>query len=978
MVARRARPVAVRVPLAAALVLGLFGAGGSIAAARPIDDYLGRPIVAIRLESAGEELRDSALLDLVEARPGRRLSVAAVRESILHLYSLGRFRDIRVEASPAGEGVALRFLLVPVRRIVATTFRGRLALAEGELRRVVADRVGAVPQAARIEEAVRALEAHYRRRGYYRARVAARLVAESADTARLLVEVDAGPRARMAAVTLEGETPWSQATLLARLGLAPGRPIDEAALERRLDEVVADLRRQGYYEARHSHRLAVSEDGERAEVTVRVDAGPHVSVRFEGDPLPRDQRDELVPIAREASIDEDLLEDSSRRIVEYLRSAGYWRAEATYARRAAEREVQIVFTVARGPLYRIAAVEIVGATARSRAEIEQLLHARPGSPFVEAVFDTDVAAIVERYRRLGYTEAQVDPAIEELPAPRSGSAAERQVRLRLIVREGPRTLVAAVAFSGHRAFTEDRLRRLVNTRPGEPLYRPQLAADREALVLAYLNEGYPQATVEVEVGFEADRTRAIVTFRIQEGPQLRVDHILIVGNVRTDTAVIRREVLLQPGSPLGLDELVESQRRLAALGLFRRVRLSELDHGVENRRDLLVTVEEAPATVVGYGGGLEVGQRLRRAAATGGAEERLEAAPRGFVELSRRNLAGKNRALDLFARISLRPRDRPNDPTRDGFAFSEYRVLATYREPRPAGWAADLVITGFLEQAVRSSFNLNRQGVVAELRRRLAPRASLSTRYSYQRNRLFDERLTAEDRPLVDRLFPQVKLSTFSTSVARDTRDDPVDPVRGALVEADTELASRALGSEVGFAKTSVQAFFYRPLPGTRRTLLAAGARLGLAAPFPRTIPTPEGPEGVAVVREVPASARFFAGGDTTVRGFALDRLGDENTIDKGGFPKGGNGLLIFNAELRLPRWRAVGAVAFLDVGNVFARVSDLDLGRLRAGAGLGVRYRSPIGPLRVDLGFKLGDLRVLGGVRERRSAVHISIGQAF
>ena len=132
------------------------------------------------------------------------------------------------------------------------------------------------------------------------------------------------------------------------------------------------------------------------------------------------------------------------------------------------------------------------------------------------------------------------------------------------------------------------------------------------------------------------------------------------------------------------------------------------------------------------------------------------------------------------------------------------------------------------------------------------------------------------------------------------------------------------------------------------------------------------------MVQDLPASERFFAGGSTTVRGFALDRLGDESTIDQNGFPQGGNGLIIINNELRFPVWGNVGAVAFLDVGNVFETVSTMELGRLRGGAGFGLRYRSPIGPIRIDLGFKL-DRRDFGsGTREGLTALHVSIGQAF
>jgi outer membrane translocation and assembly module TamA len=134
----------------------------------------------------------------------------------------------------------------------------------------------------------------------------------------------------------------------------------------------------------------------------------------------------------------------------------------------------------------------------------------------------------------------------------------------------------------------------------------------------------------------------------------------------------------------------------------------------------------------------------------------------------------------------------------------------------------------------------------------------------------------------------------------------------------------------------------------------------------------------VDVVSDLPASERFFTGGDTTVRGFSLDQLGTPDTLDdRTGFPLGGNGVIVLNAELRVPVWRDLGIAAFMDGGNVFRRAADISLDDIRGAAGIGLRYRSPIGPLRLDLGFKL-DRRVLpNGQLERPRALHISLGQA-
>jgi outer membrane protein assembly factor BamA len=361
------------------------------------------------------------------------------------------------------------------------------------------------------------------------------------------------------------------------------------------------------------------------------------------------------------------------------------------------------------------------------------------------------------------------------------------------------------------------------------------------------------------------------------------------------------------------------------------------------------------------------------------AVERLEFAPRGFFEVGRRNLWGKNRSIDLFTRLSLRPRNTA-DPS---YGLNEYRGVLSYREPRAFGWNADAFVTGVLERAIRSSFSYDRRALQAQLVRRLRPRLSVSGHYSFERTKLFDEQIAPEDELIVDRLYPRVRLSSFSTAILRDTRDDPLDPAEGTLLGLDSELAARIIGSQVGFAKVFGQAFWFRRLPGARRIVFASGARVGLGRGFSQDVQRLGpivGPTGAAVdtIEEIPASERFFAGGDNTVRGFALDRLGDEATLDANGVPTGGNAVFVFNGELRVHVWRDFGAVGFLDVGNVFARVSDIDFGSLRGAVGFGVRYQSPFGPLRFDVGFKLDQQTFANGSRERLTAYHISIGHAF
>jgi outer membrane protein assembly complex protein YaeT len=543
-----------------------------------------------------------------------------------------------------------------------------------------------------------------------------------------------------------------------------------------------------------------------------------------------------------------------------------------------------------------------------------------------------------------------------------------------VINEGARTIVDSVAFAGSQAVPELLLRARVRLLSGAPYVPGQLAVDRDAIQLVYQDLGYESATVEARPVFSQSDTHVAVTFVVREGPQVFVDHVLIVGNVRTSAGTIERALQVKAGDPFSLSAINESQRRLAALGLFRRARISELRHGGETTRDLLVTIEEAPPTTVDYGGGVE--GKLRVVGGPGTvATDRFELAPRAFFGIGRRNVFGKNRSLNFFSSISLHP------PQEGAAALTEYRVVGTFREPRVFNTGADAFVNTTFEQQQRSSFNFSRRGLSADMARKVTRAVSVTGSYQIQRTRVFDERLSGEDLLLIDRTFPQFRLSSFSSSLIRDTRDDPVDPASGQYLSASSQLAARALGSQIGFVKSFFTGQTFRILPHTNRVVFAGNARLGLAAGFPRDSVDEQGNVVPGeVIRDLPQSERFYAGGDTTIRGFALDRVGTRHipaqpgdTLDPDLLPIGGNGLVIFNAELRAPVSSGLGVVGFLDTGNVYRRVTDIDLGEMRSAIGGGVRYKSPFGPIRFDLGFKVG--RQAG---EGLTAWFVSFGQAF
>jgi outer membrane protein assembly factor BamA len=937
----------------------------------PIARMVGRTVSAVRLDIEGTPTRAPELIALIDVRVGQPLDLSALRVSLMQLFSAGRFENVSVRGVDNGSGVVLVFDLVPVHPIEGVEFRGQTGLSRPMLERELRQRFGGWPASTQIDAAARAVERVLEEEGFRSAKATSAIETTHApERAMLVLTIDAGPLAVVRSASVDGQSPLSEKDILSRVGVRVGEAYRPREIDTGLDGIIETLRTRGYYEATVSHaRDVVSDDGRSVDVHIAVDAGGLVTLKFTGDAVPGNLND-LVPVRREGSADSDLLEDSVRRIESALRREGYWKAQAAFTRTDSPSGTLITINVIRGERYRFDRLDVSGNTAMATDAIETMIDVQPDSVFDGSKIARGIAAIRAAYLLKGYAAASVVAAASELPPTKPGG--EPRVVERITIDEGPLTLVGEVAVIGATALTRAEITAVMRLQSGGPFVAGFVPADRDAIKDQYDQRGYSSAVVDVRPQISDDRQTASVTVEVvAEGPRTVLDRVIIVGNRRVSQATILAAVApLKQGQAIGTADRIDLQQRLASLGLFRRINIAEAPHADgELGTDLVITVEESPATTIAPGAGIEAGFR-QRSAAGGGTVSKLEVSPRASLEFGRSNLWGKNRSLSLFSGVSLRPIDDPGNPTRDGkcCGFSEYRVITSFREPRLFGWNADGLVSVSAEQAIRSSFNFSRRAGSLQMLRRFTRLTTYVASYSLQRVELSNQRIEENDQLLVDRLFPQIRLSVLSSSLLHDTRNDAIAPGGGVLLSADADVAARAIGSQVGFAKVYFQAFTYHRLPNTPRVVLAGAARLGLVRGFVRTV-------GGQRVEDVPASQRFFSGGGTTVRGFQLDRLGTPAILNADGLSNGGNGLLLFNAEVRTSLSASIGVVGFVDAGNVFARVHDISLADLRPTIGTGLRFRSPIGPLRLDVGWKLGGLRVTDN---RRWEFHFSIGEAF
>jgi len=678
----------------------------------------------------------------------------------------------------------------------------------------------------------------------------------------------------------------------------PGEVFRRAKAEEAAEGMRRELAETGYWRATVRIRESYDPARARVEVDFEVAAGPRIRVAFAGVEPPASIRRRVAEVLSEGGARGDALAEAVDVVEEHYRERGHRSALATPEEEPERLGLRIVFHVDAGPQASVASVTVAGERAE---ELLPLVPAelRAGGP----LRSEEVSRVEERLRRelhlLGYPDAEVNAEVPETGGP---------VPVVFRADPGPRTLLRSLTVTGVREEVSPPELPLVE---GQPYRTRDVAVARDALLGAYRDAGFLEVRVEPEVS-HPEAGSASVALRLEPGPQTTVDQIVIAGLDLTREEVVRRELLFGEGAPLSPRQVLESQRRLSALGIFSQVDIRELDPEAPHRRSLVVEVVEAPRTVLSYGAGYS---------------ERDLA--RANVELTRRNLFGGARSATAFARI--------------GFRGS--RFLVTFREPYLLGLRRELFLTFFREEEDREGFDFERFGGLVQTARNLSPGSSLIGRYTFRRTRSFNIQEGIE----IDREFQNATFSGPSLSLILDSRDDPLEPRGGLFLGVDAQLSVSALGGEPYF-KTFVQLAGYRALHP--RVELAVSGRLGLAATY-----------GSGVPEQLPLPERFFAGGAYSLRGFPVDQVD----------PAGGNALLLGSVELRVPVVGALSLGAFTDFGNTYGTVNAIELEELRYSAGLGIRYSSPFGPLRVDWARKL-DRRE----GEARYRFHFAIGHAF
>lgn len=949
----------------------------------PLDRYLGRPLAGVELTVEGKPETSASLLALIdsEIKANDRLSVEAWRRVTRKFDQVPRFDGVNVKLDERPEGLVLIFDAIPKHpvdslHVMASDTTG---LAPGDIERRIRDEFNGIPALARTADVEDAVKRIMRDEGFRTADAQATVVQHhDPDRSTLQIDVNAGPRTVVANAVIEGNSPLDKTRTLARLGLTAGSPFRESALQTTLAEIRAELRAKQYYSAiAQNQEPEYSPDGTSVSLVVTIDAGPLVEIVVNGE-LPG-RLDDYIPVKREASVDRDLLEDSTAKIETKWRSQGYWHAKASYTDEHPSLDRQVItFTIDKGRRYRIVRVDLPkNDPLIEPADFDLQKALKPNALFDLAAVINALSVVKGTFQARGYHLVTLQPVYEEVPG---ANELEGGVIIHPHVVEGPKAIVTDIQFDlgPQPGVTEAILREQMLSKKGEPYGVANLVTDRRALPAFYESRGYLERQVTITPETNDAGTETILHVYAREGPRILVSEILVVGNEKVSVDTIMHEVTLKVGEAYNEARRMESQRALYNLRIFRSVRVS-VDAWLpgETSARVVIAVEETTTKAYEFGGGVEAGTYPHELP-DGGIEDRTIFSPRASIGFARTNLGGRDRTFNAFARVSLKPKTTDEN----GIGSPDYRVIAAYRERYAFHLKSDLLISATAEQGLRTTYNFIKRSASAEFLRPLADHLNVSSRYTLEWSRRFDDVLDPAEQLQIDRLYPQVRISMFSGGIAWDRRDDPLVTTRGGMLAFNSDLALKAFGSEVGFLRTFSEATWFHALIGPKKLIFAARGQLGLARGFDPNTQTDGNPNippnpNLDPYRDLPASQRFFSGGSATNRAFQLDRLGAPDVLTEDGLSTGGNGLVLFNFELRQHVTRDVTAVGFVDVGNVYRRVSTIDLSELRTGVGFGVRYNSPIGPLRFDIGYKTKQLVFTGGP-ERRWEFHLSIGEVF
>ena len=951
---------------------------------------------------------DPAMLRrLLAQKTNEPLDREKLRTSLQALYATGRFATLQVEVEP-GPPKTLTLVFVATENYFngAITVDGTPQKTNPKPNQLIAASqldLGDLFAEEKLTSSMERMKKVLADNGYYQASITYTLE-PNREISQMAIHfhVNPGEQARVGDVTIDGDTGIPAAQVRTLTKLKSGDKVKAEHVTRALERLRAHYQKNNHLEAQVSLTARrYQADTNRLNYVFEVEQGPTVAISTDGEKISKGELKKLVPVYQENSVDDDLLNEGRRNLRDYLQTQGYFDANVEVERQSTpeQNQLNIVYKIDPGIRHKLVSVKIEGNRYFTTEIIRERMAVQPSSMLLpngrlnQRLLNDDVSSIKYLYAANGFLQSNVSA---ELVDNYQGKKNELQVILKIA--EGPQTLVNAVTLSGAGSFTPAALDPLLSSAPGQPFSETSIATDRDALTYFYYDRGFPNVQFESSVTpVPGEPQRMDVLYKITEGQRVFVDRVIITGLDFTRPYIVNRQMRIHDDDPLSQNRMVASQRRLYSLGLFNEVDMAvQNPDGQEPSKDVLFNLQEAKRWTFRYGGGIEFA--TGNIPTTTNPQGKTGVSPNGVFEFTRLNMFGRDQTLTFRIRFGLLTR----------------RGLVSYEAPRlfrRENWR--FIVSGFYDNTadVNTFASETLEGSV-QAEQKYNRFTTLLYGLTFQRVQV-DPNSLVIDPTLITLYSKPVFIAMPTFTMVRDRRDNPIDPHKGSYNALNLGLATSALGSQTNFGRALVDNSTYYPF--RKNWVFARRTQIGIEKPYGtndfidlNALPTNNLP---VEATQIPLPELFFAGGSNSLRGFSINQAGPRDPLT--GYPIGGQGLFVNNFELRTPPVPLpyvgdnLGFVFFHDMGNVFDTANHIISGMLRfhqpsiancappnskipcnfnynvQAIGIGLRYKTPVGPVRFDLGYALNPTRY--PVQElneteslRRINVFFSIGQTF
>jgi outer membrane protein assembly factor BamA len=964
---------------------------GQEAAPSPKASYDGQKVETVELV-ANPKISTDSLQPLVQQKAGQPYSSAKVAATMVALKGTGHFTKVDLLVKPGASGLGLTFTLEPALYIGILEFPGARQFTYTRLLQVVDIDGQTLFQPQLIDQARDALKQFFTKDGFFQAQVRPESSFDEAHMlANITFHIDLGRRAKIGQVEIRGADAdeadkllQSTRSLRARLRRSSLRP-GQAYSSRRIDSAVSLIKRNLTGQRRLASKVRFDHanyhpDSNLADVIINAQPGPVVKINIQGAELSRifflrtRRMKLLIPIYMEGSVDADLVEEGRQNLIDFFQSKGYFNAQVTTDFHEQPSLIDLVYKIDTGRKHTVESIGFRGNThfdandLKPKVLVKKRRFLVSRGRFSNKLVRKSVNAITAFYRDHGYADVKVEPDVVDK---------EPRLYVTFVITEGPQTVVSNLTLRGNTRMSWSELTPLhgFELRPGQPFSPRALTSDRAHILASYLDHGFLNADLTSEVT-KVGNHQVDVVYNITEAQQVRTQKVLTLGRQQTRESLIQKTARIAPETPLSQGALLGAELRLQDTGVFDWTNATPRRPITDQtNEDVLLKVHEAKRNEVTYGFGLEITKRGGNVPSgtialpglppiTSGvpnftAEEETFVSPRGSIEFSRYNLRGLAETFSMSALLSR----------------LDQQGVATYTQPqfRLSGWSSL-----FSASAERTTENPTFEARVAtgtwQLEKPLNKDKTrkIQLRYSFSwtivSNLLIPGLVLEQDQ--------RVRLSALSATWIRDTRDQPLDASKGFYQTLDFRITPKVIGSNFDLARFLGQTAYYKSLGPT---VWANRVMLGLVDGFAGS--------------NVPTSELFFSGGDTTLRGFPIYGAGPQRIVPACVNPKvpstcvnltvpvGGRQLFIFNSEYRFPLGIKVpffggglGGAVFYDGGNVYSAIGVSHfVANFTNTIGTGLRYRTPIGPVRFDFGHNLNPVR---GTSPNQ--YYVTLGQAF